>query len=229
MEDDGRGIPTEKHPTEKIPAAEVVMTMLHAGGKFDSKSYKVSGGLHGVGVSVVNALSEALKLEIRREGQVFRQTYRRGKKHSDLEVVGTTRRNGTKITFKADTEIFGNLEFNYDIIAARLRELAYLNKGLKINFEDERSQKPVVTFEYEGGIVSFVEHLNTAKKVMDGPPIYIQSEKDTNFVELAIQYNDSYSETVFSYCNNINTFEGGTHLSGFRGALTRNHKSVRKR
>ncbi|MGO9122291.1 MAG: DNA topoisomerase (ATP-hydrolyzing) subunit B [Desulfomonilaceae bacterium] len=221
VEDDGRGIPTEKHPTEKIPAAEVVMTMLHAGGKFDSKSYKVSGGLHGVGVSVVNALSEALKLEIRREGQVFRQTYRRGRKNSELEVIGTTRRNGTKITFKADTEIFGNLEFNYDIIAARLRELAYLNKGLKINFEDERSQKPVVTFEYEGGIVSFVEHLNTAKKVMDGPPIYIQSEKDTNFVELAIQYNDSYSETVFSYCNNINTFEGGTHLSGFRGALTR--------
>ena len=221
VEDDGRGIPTEMHPTEKIPAAEVVMTMLHAGGKFDSKTYKVSGGLHGVGVSVVNALSEALKLEIRREGQVFRQTYRRGRRNSELEVVGTTRRNGTKITFKADTEIFGNLEFNYDIIAARLRELAYLNKGLRITFEDERSQKPVVTFEYEGGIVSFVEHLNTAKKVMDGPPIYIQSEKDTNFVECAIQYNDSYSETVFSYCNNINTFEGGTHLSGFRGALTR--------
>ncbi len=221
VEDDGRGIPTEMHPTEKIPAAEVVMTMLHAGGKFDSKTYKVSGGLHGVGVSVVNALSETLKLEIRREGRVFRQTYRRGRKNSDLEVVGTTRRNGTKITFKADTEIFGNLEFNYDIIAARLRELAYLNKGLRITFEDERSQKPVVTFEYEGGIVSFVEHLNTAKKVMDGPPIYIQSEKDTNFVECAIQYNDSYSETVFSYCNNINTFEGGTHLSGFRGALTR--------
>ncbi len=221
LEDDGRGIPTEMHPTEKIPAAEVVMTMLHAGGKFDSKTYKVSGGLHGVGVSVVNALSETLKLEIRREGRVFRQTYRRGRKNSDLEVVGTTRRNGTKITFKADTELFGNLEFNYDIIAARLRELAYLNKGLKITFEDERSQKPVVTFEYEGGIVSFVEHLNTAKKVMDGPPIYIQSEKDTNFVECAIQYNDSYSETVFSYCNNINTFEGGTHLSGFRGALTR--------
>jgi DNA gyrase subunit B len=134
VEDDGRGIPTEMHPTEKIPAAEVVMTMLHAGGKFDSKTYKVSGGLHGVGVSVVNALSETLKLEIRREGRVFRQTYRRGRRNSELDVVGTTRRNGTKITFKADTEIFGNLEFNYDIIAARLRELAYLNKGFKDNF-----------------------------------------------------------------------------------------------
>jgi len=221
VEDDGRGIPTEIHPTEKIPAAEVVMTMLHAGGKFDSKTYKVSGGLHGVGVSVVNALSEVLKLEIRRGGQVFRQTYRRGKKNSDLEIVGTTRRAGTKVTFKADTEIFGNIECNYDIIAARLRELAFLNKGLKITFEDERSQKPIATFEYEGGIVSFVEHLNTAKKVMDGPPIYIHHEKDTNFVECAIQYNDGYSETVFSYCNNINTFEGGTHLSGFRAALTR--------
>jgi len=221
IEDDGRGIPTEVHPTEMIPAAEVVMTMLHAGGKFDSKTYKVSGGLHGVGVSVVNALSEVLKLEVRRGGQVFRQTYRRGKKHSELEVIGTTRRTGTRITFKADQEIFGNLEFNYDIISARLRELAFLNKGLQITFEDERSQKPKVTFEYEGGIVSFIEHLNKAKKVMEGPPIYISSEKDTNFVECAIQYNDGYSETVFSYCNNINTFEGGTHISGFRAALTR--------
>jgi len=221
IEDDGRGIPTEIHPTEMIPAAEVVMTMLHAGGKFDSKTYKVSGGLHGVGVSVVNALSEVLKLEVRRGGQVFRQTYRRGKKHSELEVIGTTRRTGTRITFKADQEIFGNLECNYDIISARLRELAFLNKGLQITFEDERSQKPKVTFEYEGGIVSFIEHLNKAKKVMEGPPIYISSEKDTNFVECAIQYNDGYSETVFSYCNNINTFEGGTHISGFRAALTR--------
>lgn len=221
IEDDGRGIPTESHPTEKVPAAEVVMTVLHAGGKFDSKTYKVSGGLHGVGVSVVNALSEVLKLEIRRNGQVFRQTYRRGKKDSELETVGTTKRNGTKITFKADTEVFGNLEFSYDIVAARLRELAYLNRGLRITFEDERSQKPQAVFEYEGGIVSFVEHLNRAKKTMEGSPIYITGEKDDNLVECAIQYNDGYSETVFSYCNNINTFEGGTHLSGFRAALTR--------
>ncbi|AFM22755.1 DNA topoisomerase (ATP-hydrolyzing) subunit B [Desulfomonile tiedjei] len=221
IEDDGRGIPTEMHPSEKIPAAEVVMTMLHAGGKFDSNTYKVSGGLHGVGVSVVNALSEVLKLEIRRGGQVYRQTYRRGKKDSDLEVVGTTKRNGTKITFKADSTIFGNLELGYDIIAARLRELAYLNKGLRISFEDERSQKAPAVFEYEGGIISFVEHLNRAKKTMDGNPIYIIGEKDSNFIECAIQYNDGYSETVFSYCNNINTFEGGTHLSGFRAALTR--------
>lgn len=221
IEDDGRGIPTAMHPTEKIPAAEVVMTMLHAGGKFDSNTYKVSGGLHGVGVSVVNALSEILKLEIRRDGQVFRQTYRRGKKATDLEVVGTTKRNGTKITFKADPDVFGNLELTYDIVAARLRELAFLNKGLRITFEDERSQKPQSVFEYEGGIMSFVEHLNRAKKTMEGRPIYIVGEKDNNFVECAIQYNDGYSETVFSYCNNINTFEGGTHLSGFRGALTR--------
>jgi DNA gyrase subunit B len=221
IEDDGRGIPTDMHPTEKIPAAEVVMTMLHAGGKFDSKTYKVSGGLHGVGVSVVNALSEVLKIEIRRGGQVFRQTYRRGKKASELEVVGTTKRTGTRITFKADQEIFGNLELSYEIVAARLRELAFLTKGLRITFDDERSQKPPATFEFEGGIVSFVQHLNTAKNTMDGPPIYISGEKDTNFMECAIQYNDGYSETVFTYCNNINTFEGGTHLSGFRAALTR--------
>ncbi|MGB6064302.1 MAG: DNA topoisomerase (ATP-hydrolyzing) subunit B [Desulfomonilaceae bacterium] len=221
IEDDGRGIPTEIHPTEGIPAAEVVMTILHAGGKFDSNTYKVSGGLHGVGVSVVNALSELLKLEIRRAGQVFRQTYRRGKKASELEVVGTTKRNGTKITFKADPEIFGNVDFNHEIVAARLRELAFLNKGLRITFEDERSQNPPAVFEYEGGIVSFVEHLNRAKKTMEGSPIYITGEKDSNIVECAIQYNDGYSETVFTYCNNINTFEGGTHLSGFRAALTR--------
>ncbi len=221
VEDDGRGIPTGMHPTEKIPAAEVVMTVLHAGGKFDSKTYKVSGGLHGVGVSVVNALSEVLKLEIRRDGQVFKQTYRRGKKASELEVVGSTKRTGTKVTFKADREVFGNLELTYETVAARLRELAFLNRGLCITFDDERSEKPQLTFEYEGGIVSFVEHLNTAKSTMDGPVIYMSGEKDTNLVECAIQYNDGYSETVFTYCNNINTFEGGTHLSGFRAALTR--------
>lgn len=221
IEDDGRGIPTGIHPTEKIPAAEVVMTVLHAGGKFDSSTYKVSGGLHGVGVSVVNALSESLKLEIRREGKVFRQFYSRGKKQTELELVGTTKRNGTKITFKADTTIFGDLELSYEVVAARLRELAFLNKGLRITYEDERSQKETQVFEYEGGIVSFVEHLNRARKTMDSKPIYIAGEKDGSFIECAIQYNDTYSETVFSYCNNINTFEGGTHLSGFRAALTR--------
>jgi DNA gyrase subunit B len=221
IEDDGRGIPTDMHRTEGIPAAEVVMTILHAGGKFDSDTYKVSGGLHGVGVSVVNALAETLKLEIRRGGQVYRQIYKKGKKYTDLEIVGATKRNGTKITFKADSEFFGQLEFNYEIIASRLRELAYLNKGLRINFEDERSQKQPVVFEFEGGIRSFVEHLNRAKKTMEGRPIYISAEKDNNFVECAIQYNDGYAETVFTFCNNINTFEGGTHLSGFRAALTR--------
>ena len=164
IEDDGRGIPTEIHPTEGISAAEVVMTILHAGGKFDSDTYKVSGGLHGVGVSVVNALSETLKLEIRRGGQVYRQIYKRGKKYSELEIVGATKRNGTKITFKADFEIFGDIEFNYEIIASRLRELAFLNKGLRINFDDERSQKPQMVFEFEGGIVSFVETSQQSKK-----------------------------------------------------------------
>ncbi len=221
IEDDGRGIPTDMHPTEKVPAAEVVMTILHAGGKFDSDTYKVSGGLHGVGVSVVNALSELLKLEIRRGGQVFRQIYRRGKKVTDLEIVGTTKRNGTKITFKPDQEVFGAAELNYDTIASRLRELAFLNKGLSISFDDERSQKQNVVFEFEGGIVSFVEHLNRARKTMEGNTIFISSEKDGNWVECAIQYNDGYSETLLSYCNNINTFEGGTHVSGFRAALTR--------
>ncbi|MFH1114905.1 MAG: DNA topoisomerase (ATP-hydrolyzing) subunit B [Pseudomonadota bacterium] len=220
VEDNGRGIPTDMHPTENIPAAEVVMTMLHAGGKFDSESYKVSGGLHGVGVSVVNALSEALKLEVKREGRVYQQSYRFGKKVTDLEVVGTTKRRGTKITFKADRSVFEETDLSYEIIAARLRELAFLNKGLRIDYEDERSQKAPVIFEYDGGIVSFVEHLNRAKKTMDTKPIYFTAERDGNMVECAIQYNDGYSETIFSYCNNINTFEGGTHLSGFRAALT---------
>ncbi|MCA1960669.1 MAG: DNA gyrase subunit B, partial [Desulfomonile sp.] len=162
VEDDGRGIPTDIHPTERIPAAEVVMTRLHAGGKFDNDSYKVSGGLHGVGVSVVNALSTYLRLEIRRGGQVYRQTYRKGRKISELDPVGTTRRTGTKITFKPDEEIFGSIEFSYEIVAARLRELAYLNRGLAITFEDERSSKEPVVFQFDGGIVSFVEHLNRA-------------------------------------------------------------------
>ncbi|MFH0826205.1 MAG: DNA topoisomerase (ATP-hydrolyzing) subunit B [Pseudomonadota bacterium] len=221
IDDDGRGIPTDIHPTEGIAAAEVVMTMLHAGGKFDSGSYKVSGGLHGVGVSVVNALSEYLRVEIRRAGLVYMQTYRRGKKEEDLRVIGQTKRTGTKVTFRADTEIFSTTDLNHEIIAARLRELAFLNKGLSITFEDERSQKPKDQFRFDGGIVSFVEHLNRAKKTMDSAPIYVTGEKDGNSVECAIQYNDGYSETVFTYCNNINTFEGGSHLSGFRAALTR--------
>jgi len=225
VEDDGRGIPTEIHPTERIPAAEVVMTRLHAGGKFDNDTYKVSGGLHGVGVSVVNALSAFLRLEIRRGGQVYRQTYRKGRKISDLDPVGTTKRTGTKVTFKPDEEIFGSIEFSYEIVAARLRELAYLNRGLTVTFEDERSSKEPVVFQYDGGIVSFVEHLNRAKKTIDAKPIYLSAEKDDIFVECAVQYNDGYSETLFSYCNNINTFEGGTHLSGFRAALTRTFNS----
>ncbi len=221
VEDNGRGIPTEMHPTENIPAAEVVMTMLHAGGKFGGGSYKVSGGLHGVGVSVVNALAEFLNVEIRRNGQVFRQKYEKGKKITELEVIGTTKRTGTKITFRPDPDVFDDIELNHEIIAARLRELAFLNSGLGISFEDERSQKPPTEFRYDGGIVSFVEHLNRAKKTMNGQPIYFSGAKEDNEVECAIQYNDGYAETIFTYCNNINTFEGGTHLSGFRAALTR--------
>jgi DNA gyrase subunit B len=221
VDDDGRGIPTDLHPTEQVPAAEVVMTTLHAGGKFDSGSYKVSGGLHGVGVSVVNALSEFVKLEIRREGKVFRQTYARGKKTSGLEVIGTTKRTGTRVTFRPDSEVFGEIELNYELIGARLRELAFLNRGLKITLEDERQQKSPKIYQYEGGMVSFIEHLNRAKKTFDAKPIWIYGEKEGATVECAIQYNDGYSETVFSYCNNINTFEGGTHLSGFRAGLTR--------
>jgi len=201
------------------------MTRLHAGGKFDNDTYKVSGGLHGVGVSGVNALSAFLRLEIRRGGQVYRQTYRKGRKISDLDPVGTTKRTGTKVTFKPDEEIFGSIEFSYEIVAARLRELAYLNRGLTVTFEDERSSKEPVVFQYDGGIVSFVEHLNRAKKTIDAKPIYLSAEKDDIFVECAVQYNDGYSETLFSYCNNINTFEGGTHLSGFRAALTRTFNS----
>ncbi len=217
--DNGRGIPTQMHPDKKISAAEVALTYLHAGSKFDNETYKVSGGLHGVGVSVVNALSESLDLEIRQDGNVYQQRYERGTPQTPLMVTGKTKKRGTHITFKPDGTIFEQTEFSHDIIAQRLRELAFLNKGLQIHFEDERNEQ-VQTFCYKGGIVSFVEMLNENKHPLH-KPIYIEREKGTTILELSVQYNDSYTENLFSFANNINTKEGGMHLSGFKSALTR--------
>jgi DNA gyrase subunit B len=217
--DDGRGIPVDQHASGRS-AAEVALTVLHAGGKFDNDSYKVSGGLHGVGVSVVNALSERLELEIWRNGQVYQQSYGRGKPIGDLEVTGTTKRRGTKITFLPDATIFETAEFSFDTLAQRLRELAFLNPGVLITLDDEREGKSH-KFQYAGGIVSFVEHLNKNKTVATDKPIYMRGEKDGIDAEIALQWNDSYTETIYTFANNINTHEGGTHLSGFRAALTR--------
>ncbi len=220
VEDNGRGIPVDEHEESGKSAAEVVMTMLHAGGKFEGKVYQVSGGLHGVGVTVVNALSEYLILEIRRDGKVWYQRYERSKAVTELKETGKTDRSGTKIRFKPDDTIFEVTEFNYDTLAHRIRELAFLNKGLVIQIIDERTGKDQEFF-YEGGIVAFIDELNKNKKPLHPEPIYVSGEKDDIIVEVALQYNDSYSETIFSYANNINNIEGGTHLTGFKGALTR--------
>jgi DNA gyrase subunit B len=217
--DNGRGIPVDRHQSGKS-AAEVVLTVLHAGGKFDNESYKVSGGLHGVGVSVVNALSERLDLEIWRNGQVYQQSYERGNPLGDLEGTGTTQRRGTKVTFKPDPAIFETTEFSFDTLAQRLRELAFLNGGILVTIDDERDGKSH-KFQYDGGITSFVQHLNKNKAVVNDKPIFMKGEKDGIEAEIALQWNDGYSELVFSFANNINTHEGGTHLSGFRSALTR--------
>ena len=217
--DNGRGIPVDQHLSGKS-AAEVVMTMLHAGGKFDNKSYKVSGGLHGVGISVVNALSEGVDLEIWRQGQVYQQSYERGKATTALEVTGTTKRRGTKVTFKPDPEMFESVQFSFDMLSQRLRELAFLNAGVTITIEDERDGKSH-EFLYDGGIISFVKFLNKNRTPVNDKPIYMRGDKDGIEAEIALQWNDGYSETVYSFANNINTQEGGTHLSGFRSALTR--------
>jgi DNA gyrase subunit B len=217
--DNGRGIPVDRHASGKS-AAEVVLTVLHAGGKFDNDSYKVSGGLHGVGVSVVNALSERLDLEIWRNEQVYQQSYERGDPTGELEITGTTQRRGTKVTFKPDPEIFETTEHSFDTLAQRLRELAFLNGGILITIDDERDGKSH-KFQYEGGIVSFVQHLNKNKTLVNEKPIFMKGDKDGIDAEIALHWNDGYSELVFTFANNINTHEGGTHLSGFRSALTR--------
>ncbi len=217
--DNGRGIPVDRHASGKS-AAEVVLTVLHAGGKFDNDSYKVSGGLHGVGVSVVNALSERLDLEIWRNEQVYQQSYERGNPTGELEVTGTTQRRGTKVTFKPDAQVFETTEYSFDTLAQRLRELAFLNGGILITIDDERDGKSH-KFQYEGGIVSFVQHLNKNKTLVNEKPIFMKGDKDGIDAEIALQWNDGYSELVFTFANNINTHEGGTHLSGFRSALTR--------
>ena len=218
--DNGRGIPVGMHKKERKPAAEVVMTTLHAGGKFDTKTYQVSGGLHGVGVSVVNALSGKLDLEIKKQGGVYTQSYKKGKAITKLKKIGKTKKTGTKITFKPDDEIFESLEFNFDVLSQRLRELSFLNKGLKISIVDERTDKGH-DFEYKGGIREFVQYLNQNKTVLNPKPIHFESVKGDVIVEMALQYNTSYSESIFTFVNNINTTEGGTHLIGFKAALTR--------
>ncbi|MBZ5573757.1 MAG: DNA gyrase subunit B, partial [Acidobacteriia bacterium] len=227
--DNGRGIPVDAMDIdgEKVPAAEVVMTKLHAGGKFDTSSYKVSGGLHGVGVSVVNALSHELELEIWRDGFTWEQTYSKGEPTSKLKKAGATKKRGTKVHFLPDKEIFTVTEYNYDTLAQRLRELAFLNKGLLITLTDERTTDPktgepkTTEFKYNGGIAEFIKHLNRGKSVLHDRPIYMEAERDGVAMEIGLQYNDGYSETVFSFANNINTVDGGSHLSGFRTSLTR--------
>ncbi|MBI5577419.1 MAG: DNA topoisomerase (ATP-hydrolyzing) subunit B [Deltaproteobacteria bacterium] len=220
IDDNGRGIPVDVIEEEGRPAAEVVLTVLHAGGKFDRESYKVSGGLHGVGVSVVNALSEWLNAEIRRDGSVHQVRFERGETVTPLSVTGKSRKTGTKISFKPDPEVFTETEFSFDVLSGRLRELSFLNAGLKIVLLDERTGKSH-EFQYKGGIVSFVQHLNRNKTPLHSKPIFIDGEKEAVTIEVALQYNDSYQETVFTFANNINTHDGGTHLIGFRSALTR--------
>ncbi|GAA0064778.1 DNA topoisomerase (ATP-hydrolyzing) subunit B [Clostridium sp. CTA-1] len=218
--DDGRGMPVGMHSKVKKPAVEVIMTILHAGGKFGGGGYKVSGGLHGVGASVVNALSEQCEVEVRREGHIWKQKFERGITKTGLDIVGDTKDHGTKIYFKPDIEIFDELEFEYDTLAHRLRELAFLNKGIKISLTDERYDKKEM-FHYEGGLRSFVLYLNRNKEKLHQQPIYVDENKDGCIVEIAMQYNDGYAENIFSFANNIDTIEGGTHLAGFKSALTR--------
>ncbi len=219
VEDNGRGIPVGIHKKENVPAVEVVMTKLHAGGKFDDSSYKVSGGLHGVGISVVNALSVFIELEIYSEGKIYYQTYAKGKKTSELQIKGTTEKRGTRVHFTADPEIFAVTTYDFDILLRRLRELAFLNKGIKISLEDERSDVKK-ELQYKGGLVSFVEYLNRHNTPLH-PPIFVEGIKNEVSIEVAIQYNDTYNEKLFSFANNINTIEGGAHLIGFKAALTR--------
>jgi len=219
--DDGVGIPVGPHPEKKIPTVEVVMTMLHAGGKFDHDAYKVSGGLHGVGASVVNALSEWLEVEVSRDGRIYEMEFERGKKTTDLKVIGKRKKSGTRVTFRADPEIFPEIRFQYGVMATRLRELAYLNEGVCITLKDERNDK-AETFQFKKGLLAFVQHLNENKNTLHRPAVISREDPETRLtVDIVLQYTDGYSETVFTFANNINTLEGGTHLSGFKSALTR--------
>ena len=223
VEDDGRGIPVDIHPTEKVSALELVMTKLNAGGKFDNKTYRISGGLHGVGVSVVNALSEWLEVTVCREGKLFYQKYIRGNPETKLEVKGSCQKSGTRIVFKPDKMIFKDINFNFDVLSRRLRELAFLNKGISINIKDLRNKDEIKehNFKFDGGIVSFVKYLNQAKNALHKDIIYLEDKKDDLEIEVAIQYNEGYVDNIFAFVNNINTVEGGTHLIGFKSGLTR--------
>ncbi|RKY26922.1 MAG: DNA topoisomerase (ATP-hydrolyzing) subunit B [Candidatus Omnitrophota bacterium] len=228
IRDNGRGIPVDVHKKYGISALEIVMTKLHAGGKFDHKSYRVSGGLHGVGVSVVNALSDALEVEVRRDGLIYHQSYEHGVRKSEVEVIGETDGTGTEITFRPDPSIFGEQEFEFELLASRLRELAFLNKGLFIRIKDERTLEER-EFKYDGGLVSFVEYLNRNSKPLHDGVIYFEKKRDDLEVEVAMQYVEGYTERIFSFANNINTHEGGTHLIGFKTALTRSLNDYARR
>ena len=222
VEDDGRGMPVDKHPKMGIPAVEVIHTVLHAGGKFGGGGYKVSGGLHGVGASVVNALSTHMEVEIKRNGKIYKQSYEKGKTVSKLEIIGESRKTGSKTTFWPDPEIFETTVFDFDVLEHRLREMAFLNKGIKIVFKDEREgKKRSETYHYEGGIKEFVTFLNKNKDPLHQDVIYFEIIKENCEVEVAMQYTDSYSELILGYANNINTTDGGTHIVGFKSALTR--------
>ncbi len=221
VSDDGRGIPVDIHEATGQPAVTIVLTKLHAGGKFGGGGYRVAGGLHGVGVSVVNALSERLEVEVSRDSRIFSQKFEKGKPVSDLRKFGKSTQTGTKITFKPDPEIFEDINFSFDIIAHWLREIAFLNAGVKVDLKDEREANKEVSYQYNGGIVEFVQYLNKNKDVLFKTPIYIYGKKDDIEVEIALQYNDAYLENILSFANNINTEEGGSHLAGFKAAITR--------
>lgn len=228
--DDGRGIPVDEHMGENVSALEIVMTRLHAGGKFDKDTYKVSGGLHGVGVSVVNALSETLDVEVYRNGNIWHQRYHRGVAESPVAVIGTTELSGTRVTFRPDEEIFETVTFSFDVLSHRLRELAFLNKGIRITIEDRRlPQVKSHDFKFNGGVREFVQYLNKNKSAIQTEPIYFEAARDDVEVEIAMEYNDSFNEILFAFVNNINTREGGTHVTGFRGALTRTFNDYLKR